>query len=114
MIAAARQLQKVSGIVSVVATRSQNGLSVFENDKDPVHVRATAQDVFDVTGAGDTVIATLASALAAGAPLLYAAVLANLAAGLVVAKTGTVAVCLDDLKEVAARYDMNTVVRQVA
>ena len=57
----------------------------------------TARDVYDVTGAGDTVIATLALALAAGAEIIEAAVIANYAAGIVVGKVGTATVSLDDL-----------------
>lgn len=100
VVAAAHSLQKSSGIESVLATRSQDGMMLLEKDLSPVHIRATALDVFDVTGAGDTVIATLAAALSAGASLPAAANIANLAAGLVVAKVGTVAVVRDDLYRV--------------
>ena len=64
-------------------------MSLFERGRPPLHVEAAAREVFDVTGAGDTVIATLALALAAGASLAEAAVLANCAAGVVVGKVGT-------------------------
>jgi D-beta-D-heptose 7-phosphate kinase/D-beta-D-heptose 1-phosphate adenosyltransferase len=64
-------------------------LSLFERGRPAVHVPAAAREVFDVTGAGDTVIATMALALAAGATLPEAAVLANCAAGVVVGKVGT-------------------------
>lgn len=97
VVAAAQSLQKSSGIISVLATRSQDGMTLLEKDLSPVHIRATAQEVFDVTGAGDTVIATLAAALSAGASLPAAAQIANLAAGLVVAKVGTAVVACDDL-----------------
>lgn len=66
VVAAAQSLQKSSGIISVLATRSQDGMTLLEKDLSPVHIRATAQEVFDVTGAGDTVIATLAAALIGG------------------------------------------------
>jgi D-beta-D-heptose 7-phosphate kinase/D-beta-D-heptose 1-phosphate adenosyltransferase len=62
---------------------------LFERDNPPVKVKTAAREVFDVTGAGDTVIATLALALAAGASMTEAALLANQAAGIVVGKLGT-------------------------
>jgi D-beta-D-heptose 7-phosphate kinase/D-beta-D-heptose 1-phosphate adenosyltransferase len=82
---------------AVVITRGAHGLSVFEKGTDPVHIRAEARDVYDVTGAGDTAASTLVMALATGAPLEQAARLANRAAGVVVGKLGTTSVCLDDL-----------------
>lgn len=75
---------------SILITRSADGMSLFEkNTKKPYTVRATAREVYDVTGAGDTVISVLTLALAAGANLKEAAVLANYAAGIVVEKSGT-------------------------
>ena len=65
-------------------------MSLFERGEEPLHIPTEAREVYDVTGAGDTVIATLALALAAGAGLREAAFLANLAAGIVVAEFGTV------------------------
>jgi D-beta-D-heptose 7-phosphate kinase/D-beta-D-heptose 1-phosphate adenosyltransferase len=64
-------------------------MMLVEGDRDPVNVDTAAREVFDVTGAGDTVIAALAAALAAGATMAEAAVLANHAAGIVVGKLGT-------------------------
>jgi D-beta-D-heptose 7-phosphate kinase/D-beta-D-heptose 1-phosphate adenosyltransferase len=77
---------------SVLITRGEHGMSLFEKKKAPVHIPTRAQEVFDVTGAGDTVIGTLTLALAAGAPLRLAAELANEAAGIVVGKLGTASV----------------------
>ncbi|WP_428073723.1 D-glycero-beta-D-manno-heptose-7-phosphate kinase [Candidatus Avelusimicrobium luingense] len=75
---------------SILITRSAEGMSLFEKGaKKPYTVRATAREVYDVTGAGDTVISVLTLALAAGANLKEAAVLANYAAGIVVEKSGT-------------------------
>ncbi|MBR4682563.1 MAG: D-glycero-beta-D-manno-heptose-7-phosphate kinase [Elusimicrobiaceae bacterium] len=75
---------------SILITRSAEGMSLFEkNAKKPYTVRATAREVYDVTGAGDTVISVLTLALAAGANLKEASVLANYAAGIVVEKSGT-------------------------
>jgi D-beta-D-heptose 7-phosphate kinase/D-beta-D-heptose 1-phosphate adenosyltransferase len=64
-------------------------MTLFEPGTPPLHIPSAARDVFDVTGAGDTVAGTLALALAAGAPLAVAAQLANRAAGIVVGKFGT-------------------------
>ena len=76
-------------IDAVLITRGDRGMMLVEGDRDPVNVETAAREVFDVTGAGDTVIAALASALAAGASMAEAAVLANHAAGIVVGKLGT-------------------------
>jgi rfaE bifunctional protein kinase chain/domain len=74
---------------AVLVTRGESGLSLFERGRPPVHVPAAAREVFDVTGAGDTVIATMALALAGGGTVAEAAALANCAAGVVVGKVGT-------------------------
>jgi D-beta-D-heptose 7-phosphate kinase/D-beta-D-heptose 1-phosphate adenosyltransferase len=74
---------------AAIVTRGEHGMSVFERGRRPLHVPTAAREVFDVTGAGDTVIATLGLALAAGARLAEAALLANVAAGVVVGKLGT-------------------------
>lgn len=75
---------------AILVTRGEEGMSLFERGEEPLHIPTEAREVYDVTGAGDTVIATLALALAAGAGLRDAAFLANLAAGVVVAEFGTV------------------------
>jgi rfaE bifunctional protein kinase chain/domain len=74
---------------AVLITRGDRGMMLLEGDSAPVYVATAAREVYDVTGAGDTVIATLAAALAAGSTLIEAADLANRAAGIVVAKLGT-------------------------
>lgn len=74
---------------AVLITRGDRGMMLLEGDGAPVYVATAAREVYDVTGAGDTVIATLAAALAAGSTLIEAADLANRAAGIVVAKLGT-------------------------
>jgi D-beta-D-heptose 7-phosphate kinase/D-beta-D-heptose 1-phosphate adenosyltransferase len=86
---------------AVLITRGEQGMSLFELGRRPVHIPAAAREVFDVTGAGDTVIATLSLALSAGASLPQAAALANDAAGVVVAKLGTATAAPGEL--VAAR-----------
>ncbi|HYG82408.1 MAG TPA: D-glycero-beta-D-manno-heptose-7-phosphate kinase [Pyrinomonadaceae bacterium] len=74
---------------SVLITRGERGMMLLESYHEPVYVATVAREVYDVTGAGDTVIATLAAALAARASMVEAAVLANHAAGIVVGKVGT-------------------------
>ena len=77
---------------ALLITRSEKGMLLLEADMEPVFLRAQAREVFDVTGAGDTVIATLAGAIASGQNLAAAAALANIAAGLVVRKIGVATV----------------------
>ncbi len=77
---------------ALLITRSQQGMTLLQQNHPPLHLPAHAREVFDVTGAGDTVIAVLTASLAAGQDLINATVLANLAAGLVVAKLGAATV----------------------
>lgn len=77
---------------AILLTRSERGMSLFRRGVAPIHLSAEAREVFDVSGAGDTVVATVATALAAGAPIEQSLRLANAAAGVVVSKLGT-AVC---------------------
>ena len=72
-------------------------MMLLEGDGEPVYVETAAREVYDVTGAGDTVIAALAGALATGATMLEAAALANHAAGIVVGKVGTATATADEL-----------------
>jgi rfaE bifunctional protein kinase chain/domain len=89
LAAAGRRILAALGCRAVLVTRGERGMSLFERGRAPRHVEATAREVFDVTGAGDSVIATLALAVAARAPLADAATLANAAASVVVGKLGT-------------------------
>jgi len=84
---------------SVLITRGEHGMSLFRRGMKPVHIPTVAKEVFDVTGAGDTVIAIFMLALAAGAPMDEAAMIANHAAGIVVGEIGTATVKLDQLKK---------------
>jgi len=86
---AARAIRSRLACDAVLITRGNRGMMLLEGEGDPVCVATAAREVYDVTGAGDTVIATLAAALAAGASMTEAAVLANHAAGIVVGKLGT-------------------------
>ena len=85
------------GFKAVLITRGEEGMSLFENNGGITHIPAVAREVFDVTGAGDTVIGVLALCLAAGATFKEAAVLANHAAGIVVGKVGTSTVSREEL-----------------
>ena len=96
--AAARHLIETCGLDAVIATRGADGMTVV-TDTDEVHLPALAREVFDVSGAGDTVVATVAAGLAAGMSVVDAAQLANVAAGLVVGKVGTAVVRLDELAD---------------
>jgi D-glycero-beta-D-manno-heptose-7-phosphate kinase len=86
---AARLIRERLGCDSVLITRGERGMMLLGPSGEPVYVPTVAREVYDVTGAGDTVIASLAAALAAGASLAEAAALANHAAGVVVGKVGT-------------------------
>ncbi len=97
--AAALQLIASSGIEAVVATRSQDGMSVMESGRPVQHFRTQALEVFDVSGAGDTVVAVVAACLASGVALGDAARLANVAGGIVVAKVGTSIIKADELAD---------------
>ncbi|MCI0526970.1 MAG: D-glycero-beta-D-manno-heptose-7-phosphate kinase [Nitrospira sp.] len=93
-----RLLQRLN-CESVLITRGEKGMSLFEKNGEVTHIPTMAKAVFDVTGAGDTVVGTLALGLAAGATLTEAATLANYAAGVVVGIVGTATVSRQMLKE---------------
>ncbi len=90
---------------ALLITRGEHGMTLLRPDRPELHLPTRAQEVFDVTGAGDTVISVLASALAAGQPLESATALANLAAGIVVGKLGTAAISVPELRQ-ALREDL--------
>lgn len=91
---------------AILVTRAQHGMSLIEAGKPARHIAARAPEVFDESGAGDTCLAALGVALAAGAPLEDAALLANASAGLAVSKAGTAVVYLDDLAGVLHAADL--------
>ncbi len=92
IVAAARHLIETCRARYVLVTRGREGMSLVSADAAPVHLPALAREIFDVSGAGDTVVAVLATGLAAGMPVAEAAQLANVAAGVVVGKVGTAVV----------------------
>jgi D-glycero-beta-D-manno-heptose-7-phosphate kinase len=87
----------------VLITRGEHGMSLLNASGKIAHIPTVAREVYDVTGAGDTVIAALALALSAGAGITAAAVIANYAAGVVVGKVGTATVSRAELAEAIAR-----------
>ncbi|NBP93062.1 MAG: D-glycero-beta-D-manno-heptose-7-phosphate kinase [Burkholderiaceae bacterium] len=93
----AQSLRQQLELSALLLTRSEEGMTLF-TEKGTEHVRAQAREVFDVSGAGDTVIATLAVAMAAGWPLERAMALANRAGGIVVGKLGTATVSAEELQ----------------
>ena len=97
-----KKILKALKAKSILITRSAQGMTLFEKGTKikTTTIRATAKEVYDVTGAGDTVISVLTLALACGATLEQAAYIANEAAGLVVAKLGTACVSPKEIKEV--------------
>jgi len=97
MARAAHAIRDRLGCRSVLITRGERGMMLLGEDGEPVYVPTAAREVYDVTGAGDTVIATLAASLAAGATLVEAAMLANHAAGIVVGKVGTATASAEEL-----------------
>ncbi|MCW7536295.1 bifunctional D-glycero-beta-D-manno-heptose-7-phosphate kinase/D-glycero-beta-D-manno-heptose 1-phosphate adenylyltransferase HldE [Aquabacterium sp. A7-Y] len=101
LIAKGRELLEAMGWEALVITRSEEGMTLLERHRPPVHVPAQAHEVYDVTGAGDTVIAVLAAARAAGESWASAVAMANLAAGIAVGKLGTATVSLQELCDAA-------------
>jgi D-beta-D-heptose 7-phosphate kinase / D-beta-D-heptose 1-phosphate adenosyltransferase len=108
LVEKANALSEKYNIEALLVTRSEHGMSLMQRDYEPVHIPTQAREVFDVTGAGDTVISTLAAALGAGVTLERAMVLSNLAAGVVVAKSGTASVSLQELEHAIEENSSNT------
>jgi rfaE bifunctional protein kinase chain/domain len=94
---AAKVIRDKLGCDAVLITRGDRGMMLLEGDGRPVFVETAAREVYDVTGAGDTVIAALAGALASGATMIEAASFANHAAGIVVGKVGTATATAEEL-----------------
>ncbi len=98
IVAKGQQLLRQYQIKYLLLTRGEQGMTLIHTESDEIHLPAHARQVFDVTGAGDTVIGVLAASLAAGADLPQAMMLANLAASLVVAKLVTATVSAPELE----------------
>jgi len=104
-------LMKKLDLQALLITRSEKGMTLLRQQHAPLHQATRAQEVFDVTGAGDTVISVLATALAAGEGLESAVAVSNLAAGIVVGKLGTAKVSVEELRH--AMRDQNEVEKGV-
>ncbi len=103
LVAKGDALMRELELGALLVTRGEHGMTLLRPDHAPLHLPARAREVFDVTGAGDTVISTLAASLAAGEELPNAVALANLAAGIVVAKLGTAAISAPELRRAVQR-----------
>jgi len=96
---AAAKIMALAGLEKLLITCGKAGMALYETGKPAVTIASKARQVFDVSGAGDTVISLLGLGLASGATFEAAAGLANLAAGIVVAKVGTATASIDELKQ---------------
>jgi len=97
IVAAGQRLLGTLDGASLLVTRGARGMTLLERGADPLHLPTLARSVYDVTGAGDTVVGTLVLALAAAVPMREALLLASLAARIAVSKVGTVAIGHDEL-----------------
>jgi len=102
LLAKGEALRESLNVAALLVTRSERGMTLFHKDGSPISLPAKAREVYDVTGAGDTVISVMASAMAAGESLESAMALANTAAGLVVGKLGTASVTPEELEMAAS------------
>ncbi len=99
IVARAQKLMQDMELEALLVTRSEHGMTLIQKGQPELHLPAKAKEVYDVTGAGDTVVAAVAAALASGTPLPDACVLANAAAGVVVGKLGTSTVNVNELTQ---------------
>ena len=97
LIRAGRKILQKTRIRHLLITRGEEGMALFEDESRVTCIPTEAREVFDVTGAGDTVISTLVLGLVSGLSILEAAVLSNIAAGIVVGKLGTASVTPEEL-----------------
>ena len=88
---------------AILLTRSERGMTLYQGQGRPIHLKAEAREVFDVSGAGDTVVASMALGLGASLPVNMAMRIANTAAGVVVGKLGTATCSVEELKQAWAR-----------
>ena len=112
--AKAQRLREELELDALLVTLGERGMLLLRADAAPLHLPTQAREVFDVTGAGDTVIATLAAALAAGVELAEACSLANCAAGLAVGKLGTATVSATELEQAYSGSEWHSLLDQDA
>jgi D-beta-D-heptose 7-phosphate kinase/D-beta-D-heptose 1-phosphate adenosyltransferase len=110
---AAKKLQKAHAFGTILVTRSKKGMAIVPSEGKPQFFAAAAKEVFDVSGAGDTVLATLGIALASGLPLTDSVFLANVAGGIVVGRIGTTEVFRTDLKTALLTHELATSTRKI-
>lgn len=110
---AGERLLEVAAADAMLVTLSQEGMALFRRGRPPLRLPTHAREVFDVTGAGDTVIATLAAGLAAKIDLATAAKIANMAAGVVVGKVGTATATVEEIRAFAAGGDADPAARKI-
>ncbi len=103
LVAKGAELMRELELGALLVTRGEHGMTLLRPGHPALHLPARAREVFDVTGAGDTVISTLAASIAAGEELPQAVALANLAAGIVVGKLGTAAISAPELRRAVQR-----------
>ncbi|MPS98061.1 MAG: D-glycero-beta-D-manno-heptose-7-phosphate kinase [Pseudomonas sp.] len=104
-IRAMSQLREHLALEHLLVTRGERGISLFSAHRQPLHMPTAAREVFDVSGAGDTVLAALAGSLSGGQTLQDAVHHANVAAGLAVAKFGTATVTSAEVQEARGKHD---------
>jgi D-beta-D-heptose 7-phosphate kinase/D-beta-D-heptose 1-phosphate adenosyltransferase len=105
IVAKGSALRQELELDALLVTRSEHGMTLLAGGEPPLHLPTEAREVFDVTGAGDTVIAAFGAALASGCDFKLAARIANLAAGIVVGKVGTATVTTSELARAVHRAD---------
>lgn len=107
IVAKGHALRRSLGLEALLITRGEHGMTLLQAGDTVLHLPARAREVYDVTGAGDTVISMLAAALAAGAELAEATNWANVAAGIVIGKLGTATITLPELRRALQREQEN-------
>ncbi|MFG0582494.1 bifunctional D-glycero-beta-D-manno-heptose-7-phosphate kinase/D-glycero-beta-D-manno-heptose 1-phosphate adenylyltransferase HldE [Pseudomonas sp. zjy_9] len=105
LVSKGARLMRELELGALLVTRGEHGMTLLRPEHAPLHLPARAREVFDVTGAGDTVISTLAASIAASEELPNAVALANLAAGIVVGKLGTAAISAPELRRAVQREE---------
>lgn len=105
LVKRAKEILIIYDLEALLLTRSEQGMTLFRKDMDPLYFSAQSKEVYDVTGAGDTVIGILSAALSSGVSLEKACFLANMAAGLVVGKIGTSVVNMMEINKIVQEYE---------
>ncbi len=104
LVKKSRQLIEQYNLQALLVTRGEEGMSLVHPTAPPLHLKAHASEVYDVSGAGDTVISVLAATIASGADFETASFLANVAAGIVVRKSGVATISVPELRRALKRY----------